>query len=68
MSKPTRSPSRLGQTLRTVGSALFGVRASKRHAEDASALSPLGLILVAGVVVVLLVLVLVWLASIAASG
>ncbi|MFH2087473.1 MAG: DUF2970 domain-containing protein [Pseudomonadota bacterium] len=41
MNKPTATSPGLLRTLRTVGSAMFGVRGRKRHEEDAAALSPL---------------------------
>jgi len=41
MIKPATTSPGLLRTLRTVGSAMFGVRGRKRHEEDAAALSPL---------------------------
>jgi hypothetical protein len=55
--------STLGRALRTVGSAMFGVRGSKRHEEDAAAVSPVALLVVALVCVVLFVAGLITLAS-----
>lgn len=63
MSARPSSFSTLGRALRTVGSAMFGVRGSKRHEEDASALSPVALVAVALVCVVLFVVGLITLAS-----
>lgn len=65
--RPANS-SAVGRTLRTVGSALFGVRGQKRHEQDATALSPVVLVVAAVVCMVLLVLGLVGLASLAAGG
>ena len=64
----TSASSAVGRTLRTVGSAMFGVRGKKRHDDDATALSPVAVVAVALVCMVLLVLVLVGLASLAARG
>ena len=63
MSAQPSSSSTLGRALRTVGSAMFGVRGSKRHEEDAAALSPVALVAVALVCVMLFVLGLITLAS-----
>ncbi|MCB8745868.1 DUF2970 domain-containing protein [Rhodoferax sp. U2-2l] len=68
MSQRPANSSAVGRTLRTVGSAMFGVRGQKRHEEDATALSPVVLVVAAVVCMVLLVLVLVGLASLAAGG
>jgi len=53
----------LARTLRTVGSALFGVRGKKRHEEDAVALSPLLVVVVALVFMAIFVGALVTLAT-----
>lgn len=68
MSQRSANSSAVGRTLRTVGSALFGVRGQKRHEQDTTALSPVTLVVAAVVCMVLLVLVLVGLASLAAGG
>lgn len=47
--------STLVRALRTVGWAMFGVRASKRHEEDIAALPPWVLILAAAVIIALFV-------------
>ena len=63
MSERTSTSPGLARTLRTVGSAMFGVRGMKRHEEDAAALSPLLVVIAAVVFMAVFVGVLVPLAS-----
>jgi hypothetical protein len=60
MSAPTPG---LMRTLRTVGSAMFGVRGRKRHEEDAAALSPVAVAIAAVIFMAMFVGVLVTLAT-----
>jgi hypothetical protein len=63
MSVPTPTPLGLMRTLRTVGSAMFGVRGRKRHEEDSAALSPLAVVIAAVIFMAVFVGVLVTLAT-----
>lgn len=63
MNKPPATSPGLLRTLRTVGSAMFGVRGGKRHEEDAAALSPLLVAVVALIFMAVFVGVLVTLAT-----
>ncbi len=63
MSEPASTSPGLARTLRTVGSAMFGVRGRKRHEEDAAALSPLLVVIAALIFMVVFVGVLVTVAT-----
>ncbi|MDZ4253669.1 MAG: DUF2970 domain-containing protein [Sulfuritalea sp.] len=63
MNKPIATSPGLLRTLRTVASAMFGVRGRKRHDDDAAALSPLLVAVVALIFMAVFVGVLVTLAT-----
>ena len=68
MSKPSSPLSGLARAVRTVGSAMMGVRGRKHHEEDSAALSPLILALVAVIFMVFFVGGLVALATVIAGA
>ena len=63
MNWPRSTTPGLMRTLRTVGSAMFGVRGRERHEEDAAALSPLLVVIAALIFMAVFVGVLVTLAT-----
>jgi hypothetical protein len=62
---PSKAPSVLG-VVRTVGSAMFGIRGRKNHERDASAASPAHLILAAVIFMVIFVSIIVSIATLVA--
>lgn len=59
-------PSSVLRVMRTVGSAMFGIRGRKNHERDASAVSPLHLVLAAVIFMVIFVSIIVSVATLAA--